>query len=293
MIEKRLKEIRNIINTRLLLLLDEHCEPGSLKEAMSYSLMAGGKRLRPSLCLLSAELFGEQIKAIDFACALEMIHTYSLIHDDLPAMDNDTLRRGKPTGHVVFGEANAILAGDGLQSLAFEVMISAALKDKNSITNYVNAMQIIAKASGVAGMIAGQVKDLAFEGKEINSLVLEDIHKRKTAAMITASVLSGATILGAKEDEISALAQYGECIGMVFQIVDDILDVQGDQSKVGKTLGKDIEAGKQTFVSLHGIEESRRMARAKTQQAIATLSVFGSKADKLCALAQFLLTREK
>ncbi len=276
-----------------MLLLDERCEPGILKEAMSYSLMSGGKRLRPSLCLMSAELFGDQIKVIDFACALEMIHTYSLIHDDLPAMDDDNLRRGKPTNHVVFGEANAILAGDGLLNLAFEVMINRALKDKNDISNYVNAMQIVAKASGATGMIAGQVADIAYEGKAKSKTLLQQIHEQKTAAMISASVLSGAAIHNAKEDEMSALNEFGECVGLVFQIVDDILDVEGDQIKVGKTLGKDSLSDKQTFVSLYGIDESKRYARAKTQQAIDALSVFGNKANKLCALAQFMLNREK
>jgi geranylgeranyl diphosphate synthase, type II len=292
-IEERLKEHSNLINTRLLVLLDERCADGELKEAMSYSLMAGGKRLRPSLCLMSAALFGDQHKAIDFACALEMIHTYSLIHDDLPAMDNDTLRRGKPTSHVVFGEANAILAGDGLLNLAFEVMIGDALCNKDNLNNYLSAMQIIANASGVNGMIAGQVADIAFEGKEKDYVVLEYIHKRKTAAMIRASVLSGAVLFGASALQIDSLSEYGECIGLVFQIVDDILDVQGDQLKVGKTLHKDSEADKQTYVSQHGIEESKRLAADKTQQAIAALSVFGSKAGELSALAQVLLSREK
>ena len=293
MIEQRLKEISGIVNARLAELLDERCEAGVLKESMLYSLTAGGKRLRPALCLMSARLFGDEDKALDVACALEMIHTYSLIHDDLPAMDNDNLRRGKPTNHIVFGEANAILAGDGLLNLAFEVMIGSAIKNKNNLENYVSAMEIVSNASGVNGMVAGQAADIEYEGKDKDKKVLEYIHKRKTAAMITASVMSGAVLLGANDNEKNALREYGECIGLVFQIVDDILDVVGDETKMGKTLGKDGDTNKQTFVSLYGIEESRRLASEKTQQAINALSVFGSKSIDLVDLAEFLLNREK
>lgn len=293
MIADRLKEIGGIVDERLTKLLDEHCEDGVLKDAMLYSLTAGGKRLRPALCLMSAHLFGDERAALNFACALEMIHTYSLIHDDLPAMDNDSLRRGKPTSHIVFGEANAILAGDGLLNLAFEVMLGSAIKNKDNLENYVSAMKIVSNASGVAGMVAGQVADIEYEGKEKNEKVLEYIHKRKTAAMITASVMSGAALLGADNEEKAALQEYGECIGLVFQIVDDILDVVGDETKMGKTLGKDSEADKQTFVSLYGQAESRRLAKKTTRQAINALSIFGDKASELKDLASFLLGRDR
>lgn len=293
MIEHRLKEIGAIVDARLTKLLDERCEDGVLKDAMLYSITAGGKRLRPALCLISASLFGDERAALDIACALEMIHTYSLIHDDLPAMDNDSLRRGKPTSHIVFGEANAILAGDGLLNLAFEVMISSAIKHKINLENYVSAMKIVSNASGVVGMIAGQVADIEYEGKEKNEKVLQYIHKRKTAAMITASVMAGAALQGAGEKEKAALLEYGECIGLVFQIVDDILDVVGDEAKMGKTLGKDQNSNKQTFVSLYGLAESRRIAKKKTQQASNALSIFGDKASELKDLATFLLDRDR
>lgn len=293
MIENRLKEIGSIVDARLLKLLDEHCEDGVLKDAILYSLTAGGKRLRPALCLMSAHLFGNEREALDIACALEMIHTYSLIHDDLPAMDNDSLRRGKPTSHIVFGEAKAILAGDGLLNLAFEVMIGSAIKNKNSLENCVYVMKIISNASGVVGMIAGQVADIDYEGKAKNEKVLEYIHKRKTAAMITASVMSGAALLGADNKEKAALREYGECIGLVFQIVDDILDVVGDETKMGKTLGKDQVSNKQTFVSLYGLAQSRRLAKEKTQQAINALSIFADKSSELKDLAAYLLGRDR
>lgn len=293
MIEDRLKKTSELVDRRLDELLKMHCEEGVLFDAMRYSIMAGGKRLRPALCLMSASLFGDEVKALDFACALEMIHTYSLIHDDLPAMDDDSLRRGKPTNHVVFGEAVAILAGDGLLNTAFEVMINNAAEDSDNIINKTKAMQIIANASGTDGMIQGQVADIEFEGKDKDEEVLSYIHERKTAAIITASVLSGAVIMGACEEEINALKEYGHCIGLVFQIVDDILDVEGDQDKLGKTLGKDEASGKQTFAGIYGIDKSKQIAQEMTERAKDSLSVFSNRAAELSLLADFLLNREK
>lgn len=283
----------SVINIRLQELMDIMCEQGILKDAMSYSLMAGGKRLRPVLCLMSAEMFGDEKRALDIACALEMIHTYSLIHDDLPAMDNDALRRGKPTNHVVFGEAYAILAGDGLLNCAFEVMLKSAQENKDNGLDYMKAMNIIAKAAGVQGMIAGQVGDMAFEGEKLDENVLCYIHERKTAALIKASVLSGAALSGAKKMEIAALDTYGDCIGMVFQIIDDILDEVGDQQKMGKTLGKDCDADKQTFTKVYGIEKSKKIARQKTDEAIRALECFDNRAENLKALAEYLLNRDR
>ena len=291
-VKERLGEIAQRVEVRLDELLDAHCEDGLLKDAMRYSLTAGGKRLRPALCLMSAEMFGGEAKALDIACALEMIHTYSLIHDDLPAMDDDELRRGKPTNHVVFGEANAILAGDGLLNLAFEVMLARALDSEEDMPNILRASHIVASAAGVRGMIAGQVADMLFEGKDFDEDVLKYIHSRKTAAMIKASVMSGALAVGVSESDISALAHYGDCIGLVFQIVDDILDETGDQDKMGKTLGKDAQADKQTFATLYGIEESRRIAAEKTDEAIEALAPFGDKAQELIALARLMKDRD-
>ena len=242
---------------------------------------------------MSAKMFGEEGNALDFACALEMIHTYSLIHDDLPAMDDDSLRRGKPSNHIVYGEGMAILAGDGLLNLAFEIMAQSIADDKGSSNNKAKAMLTIAKAAGTGGMIAGQAADLEWEGKRKNEEILKFIHENKTAEMITASVLSGALINGADEEALAALEQYGSNVGLVFQMVDDILDVSGSLEAVGKTLGKDENAGKQTFVSVYGIEESKRMAEEKTKEAVDALRIFKEKADELTALAYFLLRRDK
>jgi geranylgeranyl diphosphate synthase type II len=291
-ISEDMKSIANVVNQRLDSLTDEMCEPGILKDAMSYSLKAGGKRLRPVLCMLSAGMFGNMNQALDVACAIEMIHTYSLIHDDLPSMDNDVIRRGKPTNHVVFGEAFALLAGDGLLNCAFEVLLKLAQKRDKQL-DVVSAMSIIANASGVKGMIAGQAADLEFEGKDVDALVLHYIHERKTAAMIKASVTAGAALLRANEDDISALSTYGENLGLVFQIVDDILDEEGDARKLGKSIGKDKDAEKMTFARVYGINASRCIAKEKTDEAVSALECFGERADGLKALAAFMLERDR
>jgi geranylgeranyl diphosphate synthase type II len=272
--------------------MEKQCEPGILRDAMSYSLMAGGKRLRPVMCLLSAGIFGDEVKALDIACAIEMIHTYSLIHDDLPAMDNDDLRRGKPTCHKVFGEAYAILAGDGLLNSAFEVMLGCARHNKDAGLDYISAMDIIAKASGTRGMIAGQAADIEFEGTRQDSDVLKFIHERKTAALITASVASAAALFKASPAELAALETFGRCVGLAFQIIDDILDETGCTSSIGKTPGKDADKNKQTFVRVYGIERSKQLAEAKTHEAKEALKCFGAKAEDLDSLAELLLLRE-
>jgi geranylgeranyl diphosphate synthase type II len=292
-IKQDMSDIAGVVNIRLDALMDEMCEPGILKDAMSYSLKAGGKRLRPVLCMLSADMFGDMTQALDVACAIEMIHTYSLIHDDLPAMDNDVLRRGKPTNHVVFGEAFALLAGDGLLNGAFEVLLKLAQRSSLDKLDVVRAMQIISAASGMKGMIAGQAADLQFEGEDVDAQVLHYIHDRKTAAMIKASVTAGAALFHANEDDIAALGLYGDHLGLVFQIVDDILDEVGDENKLGKSIGKDKDAKKITFARLYGIDESRRIAKEKTDKAISALARFGARADRLKALATFMLDRDR
>jgi geranylgeranyl diphosphate synthase type II len=259
---------------------------------MNYSLVAGGKRLRPSLCLLSSEMFGDPEPALDLACAMEMIHTYSLIHDDLPAMDNDDLRRGKPTNHVVFGEAYAILAGDGLLNSAFEVMMSSAKQHRNSELDFHAAIELIAGAAGTKGMIAGQAADIGFEGSQLGKDVLEYIHERKTGALIKASVTSGAALMCACKEDLLALDIYGGCIGFVFQIIDDILDETGVVENLGKTPGKDAASDKQTFARLYGIEESMNIARQKTAAALIALERFGRRAENLKAIAEYLLERK-
>lgn len=289
---ERVERLKTSVNLRLVELMEASCENGILKDAMMYSLMAGGKRLRPVMCLLTAGMFGDEAAALDIACAIEMIHTYSLIHDDLPAMDNDELRRGKPTNHVVFGEAYAILAGDGLLNCAFEVMLKRALNNKDAGLDYVAAMETIATAAGVKGMIAGQAADIAFEGTQQGADVLEYIHERKTAALIKASVTSGAALYRATREEQSALATYGGCIGLVFQLIDDILDMTGTADSLGKTPGKDTGSDKQTFVRLYGIERSMEIARQKTSEAIKALDCFGGKAKDLRLLAEYMLNRK-
>jgi len=284
--------ISDTVNLRLNTLMDEMCETGILKDAMNYSLKAGGKRLRPVLCMLSAGMFGDMSEAIDVACAIEMIHTYSLIHDDLPSMDNDVLRRGKPTNHVVFGEAFALLAGDGLLNCAFEVLLNLAQKNQKQL-DCVRAMHIIAGASGVKGMIAGQAADLEFEGKDVDAQVLHYIHERKTAAMIEASVTAGAALLRADKKDLNALGTYGKNLGLVFQIVDDILDEEGDEKKLGKSTGKDKDAEKMTFARVYGIRISKSIAEKKTDEAIAALERFGERAAGLKALAKYMLDRER
>ena len=240
MIEDKLKEYAAAVDKRLAELLAANTDEGTLRNAMEYSLMSSGKRLRPALCLITAGIFKQEKAALDFACCLEMIHTYSLIHDDLPAMDDDTLRRGKPTNHMVFGEGTAILAGDGLLNLAYEIMSGiVSLCEADKMLDYAQAMRIVAKAAGVRGMIQGQATDLEYEGRQQNEQILGYIHERKTAEMITASVLCGAVIGGADDEQLEYLEQYGKSIGIVFQIIDDILDVSGDESKLGKTVGKD------------------------------------------------------
>lgn len=286
------KQIVEQINNRLKQLVDDMCEPGILKDAISYSLLGGGKRIRPALCLISAEVCGEAREALDFACAIEMIHTYSLIHDDLPAMDNDVLRRGKPTNHVVFGEGYAILAGDALLNCAFEVMLDAA-NNSDCSGKHIKAMHVIAKAAGVKGMIAGQAADLLYEGKEPDFEALNYIHLNKTAALIRASVTSGAVLAGANQNELEALDVYGKSIGLTFQIVDDMLDVYGNERELGKSTGKDDLKGKLTYVRALGFKASRDIAQQKTKQAKEAVSCFGKRADALIGIANGLLNRQK
>ncbi len=282
-----------LVNTRLETLLETMCEPGTLKDAMGYSLAAGGKRLRPALCLMTADMLGDAMKALDYACALEMIHTYSLIHDDLPCMDNDVLRRGKPTNHVVFGEAYALLAGDGLLNLAYEVMLDCAVRNAGDGLDYIGAMNVVAKAAGVKGMIEGQACDIAFEGQDKDEEVLRHIHERKTGAMISASVLSAATLLRASVQETAALETYGSRLGLVFQIVDDILDEVGETTLLGKTVGKDADSGKQTFARVYGIESSRGIAARLTDEAELALGIFGERASALKSIAHYMLMRDR
>ncbi len=265
--------------------------PEKIYEAMRYSLLAGGKRLRPILCLATCELVGGTIEmAMPTACALEMIHTMSLIHDDLPAMDNDDYRRGKLTNHKVYGEDIAILAGDGLLSYAFEFV---ATQTPNVPANQV--LQVIARlgrAVGAAGLVGGQVVDLDSEGlTDVSEETLTFIHTHKTGALLEACVVCGAILAEANETEIERLSRYARNIGLAFQIVDDILDITATQEELGKTAGKDLTAQKVTYPSLWGIEESKRQAQQLIAEAKAELSHYGDRAIPLLAIADFITNR--
>jgi geranylgeranyl diphosphate synthase type II len=263
--------------------------PKSIHEAMRYSVFAGGKRIRPILCLESARIFGSNVEAaLHPGCAIEFIHTYSLIHDDLPALDNDDLRRGKPTCHKRFGEAIAILAGDALLTLAFETIgaapVDAALR--------VKMLTAVATAAGtVNGMVGGQVADLEAEGQGAGPETLEYIHRAKTAALIRASVTAGAIGVGAGDEDVARLRHFGETIGWAFQVTDDILDVEESSAALGKTAGKDIAQQKATYPSVFGLERSHQIANELSSQAIADLAPYGERAARLREIAEFLVHR--
>ena len=271
----------------------EIVRPEKIYEAMRYSLLAGGKRLRPILCLATCDLIGgTEEMAIATACALEMIHTMSLIHDDLPAMDNDDYRRGKLTNHKVYGEDIAILAGDGLLSYAFEYV---ATQTKNvAPENILRVVACLGRTVGAAGLVGGQVLDLESEGKsDITAETLSFIHTHKTGALLEASVISGAILANAPQEDITRLSQYAKNIGLAFQIIDDILDITATDEQLGKTAGKDLEAKKATYPSLWGLEKSRFKAQELVDNAIAQLSVYDAKAEPLRAVANYIVTRDR
>ena len=265
--------------------------PDRLAEAMRYSIMAGGKRLRPVFCLLAAEACGaDREAAMPAACAVEIVHTYSLIHDDLPAMDDDDLRRGRPTCHKAFDEATAILAGDGLLTFAFE-LIGREVRPASAALACVVAL---AEAAGPSGMVGGQMADLQAEGRTDGTLqALEAIHLRKTGALLRASLKMGAIIAGAPDDWRSALDVYGRAVGLAFQIVDDLLDVSGDEVKLGKRVNKDSGLGKWTYPAFLGVEGSRALAKQLADEAVEALTPLGSRGDRLRSLALDLLERDR
>jgi geranylgeranyl diphosphate synthase type II len=265
--------------------------PEKIYEAMRYSLLAGGKRLRPILCLATCELAGGTTEmAIPTACGVEMIHTMSLIHDDLPAMDNDDYRRGRLTNHKVYGEDIAILAGDGLLAYAFEYV--AANTENVPAQRVLQVVSRLGRAVGAAGLVGGQVVDLESEGKaDVSIDTLNFIHNHKTAALLEACVVCGAILAGAPEADLQRLTRYAQNIGLAFQIVDDILDITATQEELGKTAGKDLQAQKATYPSIWGLEESQRQAQQLIQAAIAELDSFGEKALPLQAIAKFITSR--
>ena len=265
--------------------------PEKLHEAIRYSVLAPGKRLRPTLVIAAAEAVGGRPEDVMLsACALECIHVFSLIHDDLPCMDDDDYRRGRLTNHKVYGEALALLAGDALLALAFELIAqNASCVPADRI---LPTLSLIAHASGTWGMVGGQVVDMESQGNTIEPEVLQYIHSHKTGALLTASVLTGALLAGASPDQRHALTAYGEHIGLAFQIADDILDVTGDEAKIGKPVGSDVGNDKATFPKLFGLEESRRRAHAEVEAALKTLSHFDHPADPLRAIARYIVERD-
>ena len=269
----------------------ETTPPEQLHRAMRYSLLAGGKRLRPALVLAAGEAFGADTDDLmAAACAIEMIHTYSLIHDDLPAMDNDDLRRGRPTCHKAFGESVAILAGDALLTQAFRVL--AADAPNRDAERQVRVIREVATAAGtVEALIGGQMADIESEGENVDGSTLEYIHRSKTGAMITASVVVGGIVAGANGGQIEKLRAYGQCIGLAFQIADDILDVTSTSEQLGKTPGKDQAAHKATYPAIHGMAASERRARELVGEAVEIVSSLGLKTQVLEEIAQFIIAR--
>jgi geranylgeranyl diphosphate synthase type II len=269
--------------------LDDGC-PQDLREAMRYSLLAPGKRLRPMLVYLAAEACGGTAEAATpAACAVEMVHTYSLIHDDLPAMDDDDLRRGRPTCHKVYGEALAILAGDALLTLAFDVLASRVVHPAAAA----RCCAILAEAAGACNLVGGQVDDIRGDLHAGGRAALESIHRRKTGAMIVASLRLGAVTAGADSVQLEALDRYGRCLGLAFQITDDLLDVRGQQDQMGKRVGKDAAMGKVTYPGLFGVDESRRMAEELVADACVALELLPDRAIGLTAVADYVLQRDR
>jgi geranylgeranyl diphosphate synthase type II len=287
-LESRTQQVNRALDN---FLPSEKTKPATIHKAMRYSLFAGGKRMRPALCLAAAEACGGRITdAMPLACAVECIHTYSLIHDDLPAMDNDDFRRGKPTNHKVFGEGIAVLAGDALLTQAFEIVAQARGWARYSHQQLVLEL---AHASGSLQLIAGQVADLEAEGKKISADDLKYIHERKTSALLCCSVRLGGMSANCTTAQLQALTDFGYNVGLAFQIIDDILDITQTSEQLGKTAGKDTAAQKATYPSIVGMEKSRKIAQELTDKAFAALKIFRGKAQALEALAEFLLKRDR
>ena len=267
--------------------------PETIHRAVRYSLFAGGKRIRPVLVLAAGETVGApRAELLPLACAVELIHTYSLIHDDLPAMDDDDLRRGKPTSHKVFGEAIAILAGDALLTRAFHLLATVPRGVDDALARRrLAATEVLAEACGTGGLIGGQVMDLESEGRATSASALERLHRAKTGALLSACVRGGAILGGARPDELAALSRYAAAIGLAFQVVDDVLDATESAASLGKTAGKDAAAHKATYVSVHGIEPARRMADGLLRDAIAAVAPLGPHGALLQALARLIVER--
>ena len=282
----------NLVNQYLESVFEDVDDSLQIVKAMKHSLMSGGKRLRPILCLAAAEAVGGNADdALPVAGALEMIHTYSLIHDDLPAMDDDELRRGIPTCHVAFDEATAILAGDALLTLAFQILSSARNFKPSHGPKWLEIIHLISSAAGFHGMIQGQMLDISLEGHRLSRFELESMHRLKTGALIEASLCSGALIGGGSHDQIEALEQYAKNIGLAFQVADNILNVEGDPELMGKAIGTDQLRGKSTYPSVLGLEESKKFARDLVSKALHTIQLFDNRSDPLRAIATYIIER--
>ena len=270
----------------------EETLPAQLHKAMRYSVFAGGKRVRPILMIAACEAVGGDIEAVlPAACAMEMIHTYSLIHDDLPAMDDDDFRRGRPTNHKVFGDATAILAGDALLTEAFNLLSASESAENIAAETRLQVLNIMARCAGSMGMVGGQVVDMEAEGRDIDLPTLQYIHTHKTGALILASLQCGALLGGGSQDQFDALSRYGETAGLAFQVADDILDVIGDQEVLGKDVGSDQARGKATYPALMGLEEAQRRAQELKDLAIEALDLFDLRAEPLRAIARYIVDR--
>jgi geranylgeranyl diphosphate synthase, type II len=282
---------KRLVEAKLESLVESQAGVPIIYDAMKYSLLAGGKRLRPIMAIMACELFdGDMNEVMTYACSIEMIHTYSLIHDDLPAMDNDDYRRGKLTNHKVFGEGFAILAGDALLNKAFEIIHQALIE--NPRLDNIRAAAYISKASGAQGMIGGQCIDLYYENKGIDLDILNAMHDKKTGAMIRAPLVAGALISGAKDEDVQRIEKFGQLIGLAFQISDDILDVEGSTEKLGKRTGSDASNNKSTFVSYYGIEKSKEMAKELIKEAQNIIDLYGNKGLLLKELSNYIIERD-
>jgi len=289
-----LESKRELVNGYLEECLSRTAQPGRLKEAMAYSLMAGGKRLRPILCLAGAEAVGGEAEdAMPAACALEMIHTYSLIHDDLPAMDDDNLRRGKPTCHIAFDEATAILAGDALLTMAFETLSVGGDTQAPKPDRWLAVVERIARAAGGRGMVEGQMRDIAAENAELSLDALAQLHSLKTGALIQASVCAGALLGGGTAGQIDHLETYARNIGFAFQVKDDVLNVEGDPAVLGKNVGTDELRHKSTYPSIMGLDQSKAFARELVEAAISAIENFDHRSDPLRAIANYIIERKR
>ncbi|HNQ65598.1 MAG TPA: polyprenyl synthetase family protein [Smithella sp.] len=287
-----LEDRQNIVEEALQRYLPEDGFPSDIYKAVHYSVFNGGKRIRPILCLAAAEAVGgDLVPAIPVACALELIHSYSLIHDDLPSMDNDDFRRGKPTCHKVFGENMAILAGDALLTEAF-VLLSRAEKVMLSAERRLAIIQEIANAAGINGMVGGQALDVISEKTGADETILQDIHRRKTGALIVAAVKSGAVMFNAGKDKIQALTEYGMHVGLAFQIADDILNVEGDSRLMGKGTGSDAARNKMTYPSLMGLQQAKEKLNQHVEAAVTSLADFDERAMPLIVIARYIRDRK-